>query len=234
MTFSLGANSLLIGILNSGAFVLQAIALKTVDSSRTAFLSGMNVVMVPLLLPFFAMGKPKVIEMIGALICLAGIYLISDANLSEFDLGDLMVIASAVCVAIGIIIAEKASLVSHNLALLTFYQIIFTCLVPIVVLGKNSFELPDSQLFWWSAVYCALMATVIPLFLQLKYQKYVGSSKIAIIFSLEALTATLCAWLMGEKVTLNVLVGGGLILLSALISDIWNLTFGKATPHRIV
>lgn len=215
---------LAIGIVNSGAFVLQAQSLLYIDSARAAFLTGMNVVMVPLLLPFFALGRPKLIDLAAAVICLFGIYLISGADFRNFDDGDWLVIASALCIAIGIIITEKASLISKNLKLLTFYQIIFTTLLPFGVLGNQVMIIPHSQLFWWGAVYCAVIATALPLFLQLKYQKYVGSSKVAIIFSLEAVTATFCAWLAGEKITANIISGGLIILASSLLGSIVQLT----------
>lgn len=214
---------LAIGLVNSGAFVLQAQSLLYIDSARAAFLTGMNVVMVPLLLPFFAMGRPRLIDLMAAGVCLAGIYLISGADFRNFDEGDWLVIASALCIAIGIIITEKASLVSNNLKLLTFYQIIFTTLVPMGVLGTQITIIPHSQLFWWGAIYCAVIATALPLFLQLKYQKYVGSSKVAIIFSLESVTATFCAWLAGEKITVNIIIGGLIILISTILGNLIEL-----------
>ena len=214
---------LAIGIVNSGAFVLQAQSLLYIDSARAAFLTGMNVVMVPLLLPFFAMGRPKIIDLAAAVVCLGGIYLISGADFHNFDDGDWLVIASALCIAIGIIITEKASLVSNNLKLLTFYQIIFTTLLPISVLGTQVIQIPHSQLFWWGAIYCAVIATALPLFLQLKYQKYVGSSKVAVIFSLESVTATFCAWLAGEQITMNIIIGGVVIILSSILGSLVRL-----------
>ena len=85
---------LILGLLNSGSFVLQAMSLKYMDSSRAAFLTGINVVMVPFLLPLFKMGRPKAIEIIAALFCLWGIYLISGAGLNgHFGRGELLVIS---------------------------------------------------------------------------------------------------------------------------------------------
>lgn len=218
---------LIIGVINSGAFLLQAIALQWLGSSRTAFLSGLNVIMVPLLLPFFNLGRPKKVDLVAALFCLLGIYLISDADLRNFHFGDLMVVLSALCIALGIIVTEKASLVSNNLRLLTFYQIVFTNLIPVGWLQQRLFIFPHDSFFWVSAVYCAVLATALPLFLQLKYQKFVGSSKVAIIFSLESVTATFFAWLAGEHITLHVIIGGIVILASSIYSDIHTMLFGE-------
>lgn len=211
---------IIIGLINSGSFVFQGMALQLEESARAAFLTGINVVMVPLLLPLFGMGKPKTSELFAAIICLIGIYIISDANIHDIHYADVLVLISAFCIALGIIMVEKASSVSHDLKLLTFYQIIFTSLSPIIILKGHVFNIPNSQLFWWSLFYCAIFATVIPIFLQLKYQPVLGSSKAAIIFSLEAVAATFFAWLFGENISSNVIAGGVIILFSAVFTDI--------------
>lgn len=215
---------LILGILNSGSFILQAMSLKYMDSSRAAFLTGINVVIVPFLLPLFKMGRPRMIEIVAALFCLWGIYLISGAGLhGGFGRGELLVILSALCIALGIIFAEKSSLVSHNLKLLTFYQILFTSLIPGFILAPHNITFPESHLFWWSIVYCAIIATVIPFFLQIKYQRVIGSNKAAIIFSLESVTATFFAYWMGEPISSSVLFGGFVILFSTVMTDVYKI-----------
>ncbi|MBX9597981.1 MAG: DMT family transporter [Burkholderiales bacterium] len=219
---------LILGALNSGSFILQAMSLKYMDSSRAAFLTGINVVMVPFLLPLFRMGRPRVIEIVAALFCLWGIYLISGAGLhGGFGRGELLVILSALCIAVGIIFAEKSSLLSHNLKLLTFYQILFTSLIPGFILAPHNIVLPDSHLFWWAIVYCAIIATVIPFFLQIKYQRVIGSNKAAIIFSLESVTATFFAYWMGETIKSSVLIGGVVILFSTVLTDGYKITMKR-------
>ena len=212
---------LLIGIPNSGAFVLQAIALKELDSARTAFLSGSYVIMVPFLLPLFRMGKIKLIELLAAAICLIGIYILNDARFQGFSFADLLVLLSAVCIAISIIITEKASRHAQDLMLLTFYQLLFTAAIPLLMSHSQLSQIPSGNLFWWGLIYCAIFATVVPSFLQLKYQKDVGSNKIAIIFNLEAVTAAICAWFLGEHIGWNIVWGGVIIIISSVTHEIW-------------
>jgi drug/metabolite transporter (DMT)-like permease len=212
-----------IGVLNSGAFVFQGYALLHMSSSQAAFLTGINVVMVPFLLPLFGLKRPQVIEIVAACLCLYGIYWISDAKFDHLDHGDGLIILSALCIALAIIVTERASSKPHSLKLLTFYQIVFTILLPAGVLPKHDWIIPHSWLFWFGVIYCAIAATVIPLYLQMKYQKYVGSNKVAIIFSLESLTATLAAYFMGETINHRIIIGGGIILLSSILVDLWKL-----------
>lgn len=215
-------SGIIIGIINSGAFVLQAIALLYIGSSRTAFLAGMNVVLVPLLMPLFKLAKPRRVELFAASVCLGGIYLMGgDPELTHMSKGDLLVIVSALCVAASIIVTEKVSRQSSNFFSLTFYQLLTTGFVPVLFLNKTTNYFPHSWAFWGGVLYCSILATIIPTWLQLKYQKYVGSATVAIIFSLEAVTATFFAWLWGKKISIHTLSGGCLILASCIIPELY-------------
>ena len=214
---------LLLGLINGAAYYFQTDCLKYIESSRAAFLVGTYVIMVPFLLPLFALGRPKKIDVMAAFVCLLGIYLMSGANLHGFNYGDVLAILSAFGLALGIIVCEKVSLVSKSYRSLTFYQIIFTILIPVGILGKSTIVIPSGYLFWVGILYCAVFATIIPMLLQLKYQKYVGSSKAAIIFNLEALTASLCAWIYGEHISGMVILGGSVIIFSAILENVLKL-----------
>lgn len=215
---------LLIALSNSGAYVFQGMALQHDESARAAFLTGVNVILVPLLLPLFGMRRPRVIELLAAVICLSGIYVISGVNINHVNYGDILVFCSAVFIAIGIILVERASIKSNNIKLLVFYQIIFTPIIPLVILKGNCWDVPlDYPLFWVAVIYCAVIATVLAISLQLKYQAAVGSSKAAIIFNFESVAASFAAWMMGESISSSVLIGGAIIILSAMLTDVYKV-----------
>lgn len=218
----------IIGVINSGAFIFQSLALEHGNSAEVAFLTGINVVLVPLLMPIFGLRMPKAIEIIAALVCLFGIYLVSNASMNSFSREDYFVLLSALFIAIGIIIVEKAAVKSTNLRVLTFYQIIFTSIVPFMVLKGHVL---DASMLNYKVIivllYCAVFATSIALLMQMKYQPVIGSNKAAIIFSMEAVFATIFAYLFGESITSNVVIGGAVIVLSSLIVDIVKLPKSK-------
>ena len=85
--------------------------------------------------------------------------------------------------------------------------------------GKHT-ELPQSMSFWLSVSYCAVFATSIAFLMQVKYQAVVGASKTALIFSLESVFASIFAWFSGELITRQIIIGGGIILLSTILVDI--------------
>ena len=67
---------ILLGIVNSGTFILQSMALQTVDSARTGFLTAIYIILVPLMLPLFGFRKPTLSECLAAVVCLYGVYII--------------------------------------------------------------------------------------------------------------------------------------------------------------
>ncbi|WP_419421531.1 EamA family transporter (plasmid) [Legionella sp. D16C41] len=70
-------------------------------------------------------------------------------------------------------------------------------------------------------------ASIIAFILQLKFRKYVSSSKAAIIFSLEPVFATITAALyLNEKLSIQFFVGA-LIIMAILLSE-------YHTKHRII
>ena len=206
--------------MNSCIFLFQTIALKTLDSPRAAFLSVIYVILVPFLLPFFGFRKPKIIEGIAAIICLYGVYLLSGAKITTFEIGDFWIIASTLCVAFSIIIIEHVANKVEDILLFSFYQIIFTTLLPLIMLIYHPVVIPTTHGFWLSVIYCAIFATTLAFIFQLKYQAQVGASKAALIFSLEAVFAGIFAWLMGEKISHQTLIGGGIILFSIILIDL--------------
>lgn len=223
---------LILGVINSGAFICQSMALNHGNSAEVAFLTGVNVILVPFLMPLFGLRSPRFIEIIAALVCLFGIYLVSSASVNSFSYEDILVLLSALFIAIGIVVVEKASLKSENLKLLTFYQIIFTSIAPFIMLKGYIFDVrilnPNVLMILF---YCAFFATSLALFIQMKYQSVIGSNKTAIIFSMEAVFATIFAYLFGEHITLSVVIGGSIIIFSSLLVDIIKYT-NQNNLHR--
>lgn len=211
---------IILGLINSGSFILQSMALKTVDSARTGFLTAIYIILVPLMLPLFGFRKPTIGECIAAIICLFGVYIISGAHISDLQIGDLLVIASALCIGLGLIVVEFANKHIRSSKLFNFYQIIFTTMLPLGITVVHGEQMPTTLSFWLSVVYCAVFATVIAFLMQVKYQNVVGASKTALIFSLEAVFASVFAWFNGELITKQIILGGAIILFSTVYVDI--------------
>ena len=223
-------SGLIIGLLNCGTYVFQNIGLETIDASRGAFITGASVVFVPLLAPLFRLGTPRPIDLLCVACCLSGLYVLTGANTHTLSLGDLWMLGCALCVALTILTIQRVTQFTDRYLVLTFYQLAFTTLIsgllsrpPYVYLGTNS-------TVWAAILFCSLFATVIALFLQIRYQQDTTATKVALIFTLEPVFGGFFDWLIDHHhLTTQANIGAALILLSIILPTVADKLTGKRT-----
>lgn len=209
---------LVLAVLNCGTYVFQTIGLESISAARSAFITGTSVVMVPLLALLFKMSRPGLWGWVASFVCLTGLYILTGAHLSAFNSGDFWTLACALCVALTILVIQLAGHYTCQMGLLTFHQIAFTVLLLLPFQGLDH----PSVTTWGPVVgaiaYCAIFATVIALFLQVKYQRDTTASRAALIFTLEPVFASIFSILLKqEKLSWTLVVGGSVMTLSILL-----------------
>lgn len=212
---------IILGTINSLIYIFQTIALKSVASASVAFLLSAYVLVVPLLYPLFKLRNPRLGEIIAGIICFYGIYILYGAKF-DYNVGYIWAMLSMLGVAISLIIIELVAKQVQSLIALNFYQIVFAIPLPFLYAVTHITTISNDMTFgfWISVFYCAIPATAIAFNWQLKYQGQVGAAKTALIFSLEAIFASIIAWLLGEPIGHNILIGGGVILISIFMVDL--------------
>ncbi len=212
---------LVLGLLNSAAYIAQTIGLATIHSGRSAFITGFSVVLVPFLLPLFRLGKPRLIEIISALLCLAGLYVLTGADVSHVSNGDIWTLASAILFALSIASVHYVTRKVKEYRLLTFYQILFT--IPLALICSPSLTIAPfaNPTVVLSILFCAIFATSLALLVQMKYQPLTTAPKAALIYALEPFFASLFGFLLNkEPFTAHILSGGIIILLSLTLPEL--------------
>jgi len=222
-TRSILIGGLILGLLNAGTYLFQTIGLQTVTPSRTAFITSIYVVLVPLLSPLFRLSKIKFIDIFSALLCLTGLYVLTGGNIHHISSGDLWVLLCALTTAVQIIVLQILTIKIRQYLLLAFFQIFFTLPVTFVIaIGKPLLGLTDPSVII-ALLFCGVMATSLALFLQTKYQHYTSANEAALIYCLEPLFAVLFAWIIdGEKITAEIIFGGGIILTAMMLPLVSN------------
>lgn len=218
----------LLGLANLGCFVFQALALQTLGSGEAAFISSTSVILVPLIVLIFYSQKPTIKDFLCALLCLGGLYILTGANLAILNIGELFALFCAICCTLIIILMQIATLKIQNFKLLVFYQIIFTAIFSFPFRIAHHQPIIWNKLIIFSIMYCVIFATLLFFLLQAKYQKHTSASKAALMFCAEPVFATLYGWLiLSEQMTLNLLVGGFIILISISLQDVLKLLAEK-------
>lgn len=221
-TLSLLTASLILGGLNAGIYITQSIGLETTSSANSAFITAMNVIIVPFLSPLFRVGRFGVMDISAALLTLLGIFVLTGASLSHITAGDYITLICAACYAVSIVVIQRVTKNKIDILLLVFYQILLG--IPFS-LGWGHFTNSSYVLnptVWVALVFCAVFATCVTFYFQMSFQRYTTASKAALIYALEPVFATLFAFIInGEAITYYTILGGLLVLSGFAFSELW-------------
>jgi len=218
-------------------FASQTIGLKFTSATKSGFLTGTAVIMVPLLQVLIVRRVPTKGVILGTIIVLIGISFLSSGGNSifnlfqdigaNFNLGDGLTLICAIFFALYIIYLDVET-GKYDFWVLLFLQIITTAVLSVIFLLLFSFaELEAIRINFSSnlmiaIIYTSIFATLITTALQTKYQKNVTPAKAGIIFSFEPIFAAVFAFfILGEKITNFGYLGAGLIILGLLVSELY-------------
>lgn len=217
-----------LGAVALASYVTQAYGLEFISSNRSAFLTSLNVLLVPFL--GWIMGSVLSLQvLLAALLACLGIGFMSWEGGGNW-FGDIATVVSALSYATYVLMLGRMAQ-RHTARTLATTQIIMMALFGLLMLGaQGSAQLATLparlQPVLPSILYLGVLATAGMLFLQAIGQQKVSAPKAALIFSLEPAFAALFAWLwLGEQLSQRAAFGGTLVVLAVLLSE-WK--FGKA------
>lgn len=224
----------LIGFLLLVGFIAQTIGLQYTTASKSGFITGLLVVFTPLFQIIFSRQLPKVGNVIGVVLVTAGLYLLTSPEGSEFNLGDLLTLLCAAMFGLYIVFLDIYTR-EGDVRQIAFLQFAVTALG--AVFGAVVFEemvLRQSGELVWGIAYLSLLATLYTLTIQTKFQKETTPTRAAIIFSVEPVFAAVIAYfVLGETIGLLGVVGGGIIVLGLLVSELSDVIFRSPSPPRV-
>jgi drug/metabolite transporter (DMT)-like permease len=216
-----------IGLFMFAGYMFQITGLRWTTPSKAAFVTGMYVVFVPIVLAIFGRRRISIWIWAGALAALAGLYFLSvpPEGLGRLNRGDPIVFGCAVMFAFHMIFISR-NVEKYSVASLSFLQVattavLATVLVPIA--AAAGWERP--KLVWTPYVIFAVLATaigatVICFSLQTWAQKHTSASRAAILLTLEPVFAAVTSvTLGGERIGARMLVGALLIFGGILVAE---------------
>lgn len=215
----------LTGLILAAGFITQTIGLTTTEAGKTAFITGLNVVMVPVFSIFLLRKTPARAAVIGVLLATVGLgFLTLDKNLS-FAPGDLWVLVCAVFFALHIIVTDRIS-PRHEVLPYTLVQMATVAIISqLVALFLEPNTLVPPLVALPVLIYLGVVATGLVYGLQTWAQRHTTPTHTALIFILEPVFAAVFAVIITqERLAGQEWFGGGLILLGMLIAEMRVLT----------
>lgn len=209
----------ILGIFIFLGFAFQTIGLNYTTTSKNAFLTGINVIIVPFLTWLFTKKKVDTYSIIASFLCMIGIGFLTLNDSLTINIGDFFTIICAFMFAVHIaltsIIAKEESALT-----MVFIQMIIGAILSLLfsLIFKESLLVNSSS--FMAILYLGIFSTLIGFLLQLLGQRYSQASKAAILLSTESLFGAILAILIfKDSFGIQMILGGILIFSSIFISE---------------
>lgn len=204
-------------------YALQTAGLQTTAASKSAFLTGLFVVLVPLLSSVLRRRAPRPVESVGALLAIGGTALLTLSPAAGFRLssGDLLTIGCAVAFSAHMLAVERFSSPDGHQSL-TLWQVLWVCVF-------------SAAGCWWvepprlvptprlasALLITALLATAVSFALYTWAQARTTASRASLLFALEPVFAAVTAWFWSrESWSIRTFAGAALILGAILLVEL--------------
>lgn len=225
---------IVLGLLLFGGFAFQTMGLRYTTASKSGFITGLLVAFTPLFQLLLERRNPRWGNLAGVALVVFGLYFLTSPNGGGFNQGDFLTLICAVIFAVYIVCLDIFSK-ECNVTQLTFLQMLITVGLSLLF----SFSLEQRYLQWTPRLllalgYLSVLATVVTLYLQTRFQKFTTPTRAAIIFSLEPVFSAIIAYYFGgERIGWMGLAGGGLIVMGLLVSELSDVLTNFLFRNRV-
>ena len=197
-------------------FAFQIVGLQYTTPSKNAFLTALNVVMVPFIAFVILKKRVGARSIAGAVMAIVGVGLLSLEKNLTLGIGDALTLVCAAGFAFQIFFTSEF-VKKYRAVALNFVQMLTAVLLSFVSL----FLFHVTAKGWLSVLYLGVISTALCYLLQTASQKYVDETKAAIILSMESVFGTLFSILiLHEQVTLRMVCGCVIILAAVIVSNL--------------
>jgi len=212
--------SMLMGLLLAIAQTLQVIGLHYTTASKSAFITALYVVLIPILVVAVERVRPRASSIAGVVLAIIGLYLITNPS-GGINKGDLLTILCSIVFSFYILAADILS-PRFDPVPFTFWQIVTAALVSALLLGlTRDYKFVITPWSITTIVTTGLFATVLCYTVQMWAQRATSATHTVIILAAEPACAMLFVWIIQHQVMgPTPLIGGGFILAAILVSQL--------------
>jgi drug/metabolite transporter (DMT)-like permease len=221
---SVGAG-LTLGLLQFASYAFQALGLEHTTATRSAFITGLSVILVPFLYVPIRRRAPGLLPLLGALLALGGLWLMTRPDVGALNRGDLLTLGTAVSYALYVVLLEKFTL-EHPVEPLMGQQALVLAVSSLVAMPlldphvlTGDFGAPGAGALTGLLVTVPIaMFTIVAL---TRWQRETTATRASVIYSAEPVFALAFAavWI-GERLDALGLAGAGLILGGILVATV--------------
>ena len=216
---------ILSGIVLFAGASLQQVGLVYTTAGKAGFITGLYVVLVPILGLIWSQ-RAGIGTWAGAILAATGLYMLSVTEAMTINSGDLMVLVCAFCFALHVIIIGRLTNRIDTVSL-AFVQCMICCTASLIFAAF--LEEITFQGIWKAALpifYGGVFSVGIAYSLQIYGQKGSHPAHAAIIMSLESVIAAIGGWIiLDEVLSGRAMTGCALMMAGMLLSQLYSYIF---------
>jgi drug/metabolite transporter (DMT)-like permease len=218
----------LMGVFLTAGYIFQTLGLERTTPSDAGFITGLFVVLTPVLGALFLSQRISGIAWAAAAVSALGLYLLSGAG-GDFSLrGDGLVFVAAVSFAAHILATGRAAGRYDVGALLVVQLGVASVVCLVLAAASGDLEVPRGATVWSALAVTAVFASALGFFVQTYAQQHAPPARTALILASEPAFAGLFGFLLaGDRLSAVAWLGAGLIMAAIVAVELiprWRTT----------
>jgi drug/metabolite transporter (DMT)-like permease len=207
------------GVLLAAAYGLQTAGLELTTVTSTGFITGLYVVLTPILALLLFRTPVAAVAWVGASLAVAGLLLLNGVP-GGSAAGNALVLGNAVAQSFQIVAMERFA-PRYDARALTFLQMAVACAgFTVIALSRGELTMPQGGKVWFALVVTGVFAGALGYLVATWVQSRTTAARAALVFTLEAPFAALFGvLLLSERLGFLGWVGCGIILAGIVLAE---------------
>ena len=215
------AVGLLAGAFLTAGYIFQTWGLQGTSASKAAFITGMFVVITPVLQAVLLRRPPQRWTVVGVGLAVVGLWLLSGADAGGWTAGDTRVLICAFAYSAHMIVLGSIG-AEHDVRPLTLVQLATVAVVcGGMSLATETVTAPPDAGVWVALIVTGVFASAVAFAVQTYAQRFISPTRTALILITEPVFGGLFGWLAGERLGIGGLAGSALILTGMVIAELF-------------
>jgi len=207
-------------------YAFQTVGLASTTPARSAFITALAVVLVPLLEPLLGLARFSVRAGAGAVLALAGLAVLLQPEAEPMRLGDWLTVGCAVAFA-GHVLALNAAVRRTAASQVNAAQVLLLAMLALPAAGIEGFVVSFTPRLGLALLLTAGLATVAAFWAMAAAQRVVTAAETAVVLAFEPVAAAGISVALGEDpLTTPLAVGGAVVVAGVLLAT-------RAHPARL-
>jgi drug/metabolite transporter (DMT)-like permease len=208
-----------LGLLLASGYVLQTAGLERTTVSSTGFVTGMYVVLTPLLALALFRTRIGAAAWLGVGVSTVGLALLAGVHAASAR-GDLLVLAGAAVYSLQIVLLERLA-PAYDAVAFTLVELGAACVgLLVVALARGELGAPHGWTVWGALLVTGIFASALAFLVQTWAQRHTSATRTALVFAMEPVFAALFGiTLAGDRLGLTGWLGCAAIMAGIVLAE---------------